>query len=74
MPEDFTEVLASLKPQPDFPTPFQESEFTHRIHLLVLQAGLDGTLDAVRMRDKQISPGQLAGIMSRSAINELLNK
>ena len=64
MPEtqDFTELLESL---PEGEPVKDIGELTHQLTMVIMTQALHGNIDPVRMKNRQISPMHLGGILAR---------
>ena len=61
--QDFTELLDSL---PEKEPVKDIGELTHQLTMVVFAQALNGNIDAVRMKNRGISPMGLAGELSRT--------
>ena len=62
MQENFAELLDDVKEPPDA---INLCELTHRLTMVVLSSGLDGTMSAIHMRNRQLSPMGIARHLAR---------
>jgi|TARA_R100000501_G_C2512540_1_gene43460 hypothetical protein len=64
MPEVQTAPTIKYPEQENWPSAGQAIELRHQLHQLILRTAINRTIDPMRMHNRELSPGMLAGMVA----------